>query len=354
MTCDDVIKISRKFVRGIVVGLVLAGLAWIIFAPRLPSLPTAEPPQYLGVPEDFKRIGDAVQSEFVEPFQAVAHGVEQQENTAKNVRLYDACPVLDAGPQKAGSCVGWGGSKAQYVRACVTALKAGIPPPKSEFDPSYAYGITRVQIGNNSIPCRSDGAYPSDFVRGLKQFGFVYRDEVLARGFNYSGALDREWGCSGPPRDLIALGKTRDGGDAYPIRSIDEWRDAIANGYPLTVAFPWKPGRVYAGADGRSCMAFDGPNKGGHQISSLAYDGSSGKPYWLLFNSHGANWPAGAKRDDGTPPGSIWVDEKWARWIVANGELWAISDVPGFEAEELDLRVFDDLKLSMRAAGKDQ
>ena len=233
-----------------------------------------------------------------------------------------------------------------YVRACYTAAKSGVPPPQSQVFQPHQYGIARVQIGNGRPSCKKAGAYPSDAIRGFMQFGYVYYHEADEMGYRYSGRLADQWGCNGPPRDLIELGKTRSGGDAYPIRSIDEWRDAIANGYPITVAIPWKPGKVYRGHDGRSCLAFDGSNKGGHQICSLAYDGSLGKPYWLLFNSHGANWPQGASRADGIPPGSAWVDEKWARWIVDNGELWAISDVPGFEADELDLRIFDDLRIS--------
>ena len=32
-----------------------------------------------------------------------------------------------------------------------------------------------------------------------------------------------------------------------------------------------------------------------------------------------------------------------ARWIVQTGQVWAISDVPGFEVDELDLSIFDKL-----------
>ena len=354
MTCDDVIKISRKWLSGLLTGLLVAMLLAMIFWPRVVRLSNSAETELTGVPDDFIERYQAVCADYPEPFQSVAEGVEQQDNTAKNVRLFEAVPSLNPGPQQTGDCVSWGQATSIYVRAAITALKSGVPPPSSQVFPPHQYGLSRVQIGNGRPPCRSAGAYPSDAIRGFKQFGYVTTAEVAQLGFNYSGRLADDWGCNGPPRNVIELGKRHAGGDAYPIRSIEEWRDAICNVYPVTVAIPWRPGKVYRGHDGRSCIAFDGSNRafdgsnrGGHQICSLAYDGSSGKPYWLLFNSHGANWPSGASRADGTPPGSVWVDERWARWIVTNGELWAISDVPGFEAEELDLRIFDDVRVSL-------
>ncbi len=328
--------------------LLCAGMVGLIFVACYAFTSGQQPaqPHLLGVPNDFKAKAIKAFREHPQAFNAVAPGIAEQDNRRENVRLYEACPSLWPGPQETGDCVSMGKSNADFVRQWLTARKNKVAGPASQPFPPYTYGITRVQIGNNSPPCRSAGAYPSYAVDGGKQFGYVLTHEAEKLGYKYSGRLADDWGCKGPPRELITLGKTRSGGDAYPIRSTDEWRDAICNTYPCTVAIPWCPGRVYKAADGRSCMAFDGRNLGGHQICSIGYDGSTGKPYWLLFNSHGANWPAGATHSDGTPAGSIWVDEKWAEWIIANGELWAISDVPGFEADKLDPSIFDELKIS--------
>lgn len=190
--------------------------------------------------------------------------------------------------------------------------------------------------------CGQPGAYPSRLISGVKANGFLSYEEA---GVPYSGSTAEQWKCRGIPAHLKGVAAKRAGSDAYPIRSVDEWRDAIANGYPCTVAIPWKPGRIYQ-QDGRWCLAFDAPkSKGGHQLCSLGYDGSLGRPYWFLFNSHGRTWPKGVTHSQGEPAGGVWIDERWAEWIVKNGELWAISDVPGFTADELDLRVFDGINL---------
>lgn len=357
MTGDDFLRISKKWLRGFTAGYVIAavsGLFLLCFlfcgfyiahkfgADRQTIVREEDMP--LGVPDDFLDQYAIAAAEFPEPFRSAAPGIEQQDNRFKNVRLYEACESLNAGPQMTGDCVSWGGATCIKVRASVQAKVNQIRGPPSHVFPPHLYGLTRVQVGGNRPRCGQAGAYPSDFVNAFRRFGWVYYSEAEAAGINYSGRIADQWGCHGPPRNLVELGQTRAGGDAYPIRSVNEWRDAICNLYPVTVAFPWKPGRLYRGEDGRWCMAFDGDNRGGHQVCSLAYDGSSGKPYWLLFNSHGADWPRGATREDNTPPGSIWVDQTWAPWIVRNGELWALNNVPGFSAEEFDLSIFDPLK----------
>ncbi len=349
MTTEDVIRISRKYLKGVLTGgllVLVAGWMYFTWCPRTEPPASTPAPLLLGVPDDFREKAAAAFANYPQPFRSVMPGVEQQDNVSRNMRLYEACPPLWPGPQETGDCVSMGGSTAILVRSWVAAQQYQRPPPTSPVFQPYQYGISRVQIGQGRLPCRSAGAYPGDLIQGFQQYGFITAAEAAAAGFRYSGQLADQWGCSGPPRKLIEQGKQWAGGDAYPIRSLEEWRDAIVNGYPCTVAIPWRPGKVYPGADGRSCLAFDGRLLGGHQICSLAYDGASGQPYWLLFNSHGANWPSGANHADGTPPGSIWIDQRWANWVINNGELWAISDVPGFQADELDLDVFNDLRLS--------
>lgn len=358
MTSDEFkVVFSRKRIQGVLIGIALsAALALIVFWPSLNAVkPVPDEPvpvaddAFLGVPDDFMdKAAEAFQS-YPESFSTAVRGIADQDNSLKDVRLWKAVPgEINPGPQQIGDCVSWGRENALYVAICTKALHNGVPPPRSPPFQPFAYGITRVQMGNNSPPCGSDGAYPSYAIEGFKQFGYVTYAEAEKYGFTYKGSLAKQWGCNGPPRDLITIGKSRAGGDAYPIRSVDEWRDAICNGYPVTVAIPWKPGRVYKSRDGRWCMAFDGGKRGGHQICSLGYDGSKGRPYWYLMNSHGANWPSAngspIQHQQDEPRGGVWIEEQWARWIVDNGELWAISSVPGFEADELDLSIFDQLR----------
>lgn len=331
--------VSRKWIRGVALGLAVGiALGAIVVSQWHQPVDVSHDPSLAGVPDDFQVYAEEAFAAFPEAFQSAA-GTEDQDNAGKYAPLWLACPPLSAGPQQTGDCVSWGLANAIHVRQWVLKAKGENGDVVNPFPP-YLYGISRVQAAGGKPPCGSAGAYPSFAVSGWKEFGLLSIDEA---GTAYSGRLADQWGCKGPPRDLIQLASKRAGGDAYPIRSIEEWRDAHCNGYTCTVAIPWTPGKTYQ-QDGRWCIRFDGRKLGAHQICSIGYDGSSGRPYWYLFNSHGADWPRGAAPMNGEPRGGVWCDEKWAEWIIRNGEVWAINTVPGFTADELDLSIFDDLK----------
>lgn len=290
--------------------------------------PTAPPTAHLGLPADHRSVALKAYAAFPRPFGAGAN----QDNAKKNVRLWGPGLALNPGPQQTEDCVSWGGGHALQVREWVSSRGANAPEPSTEF----LYGLARVVVGKHKPPCGQGGAYPTDLVQGLEHYGYLTLTEI---GRPYSGHGADTMGCRGPTPALMAKAKVRAGVSAYPIRSIDEWRDAICNGYPVTVGIPWSPGGTRV-VDGRQTIAFDGHDLGGHQICSIGYDGSNGRPYWFLYNSHGAQWPEGAPPKQGEPAGGCWVNAKWAQWIVTNGELWAISDIPGFEPAELDWSEF--------------
>lgn len=325
-------------------------LAWALLPGARPVPPgvAAQAPPLLGVPDDFRDKAKVAFRAYPQSFQTAMEGGNAQNNAAKNIRLYEVCPDLWCGPQQTGDCVSWGGVTPIYVRACVVAARNKLVlPTRADYPfPPFAYGVTRVTERGGRPRCGSAGAYPSDFVAGFIAHGYVTVGEAAQAGYEYSGSLADRWGCQGPPAALLEKAQVRSGGDAYPIRSRDEWRDAIVNGYPTTVAIPWSPGKTYQRGT-KCCLAFNGRNLGGHQLCCIAYDGSDGGIAFLLYNSHGPGFPNHpAASRDGTPPGSVWVEGRWADWVIEQGELWAISNVPGFVADELDLRVFDDLRIS--------
>lgn len=354
MTRDGYIKLSKRGLRGVLIGAAIVGTAWFIAARQPVVEPVAaEAPVFLGVPDDFKVKADEAFAAYPVPFQAAVPGIADQDNAAKNVRLWEASSqAFNPGPQQTGDCVSWGITNALTATQRVKALKSGVPPPAFQPFAPYAYGTTRVQIGQGYPPCGSLGADPSMAIKALRQLGWVYTDEASHLGFQYDGRLADNWGCKGAPKSLMEIGKARSGADAYPIRSVEEWRDAIVNGYGVTVAFYFRKNLTSYQADGRWVVRIRSGNPlGNHQISSIGYDGSAGKPYWFVMNSHGSSWPGSSVRHtSGEPAGGCWVGEDDARWIVNNGVLWAISSVPGFEADELDLSIFDELRMSRAQA----
>ena len=148
MTRDDFIRISKERAKGIVTGAVIVLLVGaIVFWPRVQKLPESEPEvAFTGVPDDFIDRYEVVAAAYPEPFRSVAPGIEQQDNSRKNVRLYEACPPLWPGPQQTGDCVSMGISTPIYVRACITAGVSGVPIPPSQVFQPHQYGIARVQI----------------------------------------------------------------------------------------------------------------------------------------------------------------------------------------------------------------
>jgi hypothetical protein len=81
-----------------------------------------------------------------------------------------------------------------------------------------------------------------------------------------------------------------------------------------------------------------------------AYDGSlgPGHEYFFVQNSHGPRAQAATEPLQGEPPGGFWVPKsQMVEWLrQRNCEIWAVSDVNGFPAEDkIDWSIFDQFDL---------
>lgn len=260
-----------------------------------------------------------------------------QDNQNADVRLWDAVIAVNGQhlvniPQQIGDCVSHAYCHAGEYLICVE-MKTG--PPGNEFHRlfrPYVYGISRVQIGGRKI--RGDGSCVAWAVRGGKEYGVLRAD---AEGVpSYSGALARQWGKEGPPRDLIEATKMYSVGISSPTRTANEVRDAICNGYPVPF--------------GASGIGFDrviekygrlvGVRSGSwsHAQCVIGYDGSGEEPLFCIVNSWGPR--AGGKSPiDGSPPGSYWITARDMEYIARQGDAFAISNFEGFKAREIDFRL---------------
>jgi hypothetical protein len=321
----------------VIAGLIVAAIVYVFTRRVEPHLDE----RFRGVPDDFATVAEAAFAARPEPFAAGS----EEDHSRSNVRLWEAVRQVSsprkplgrdhpAGPQETGDCVAWGLATALAHTGAVQALAAGRTTVDDPFQP-FLYGLTRTLHGRPSPPCGQAGAYPTTAAEAFECCGWVSYREA---GFNYSGRLADEWGCTGPPAALRELAKSRGGGSWYPIRSLEEWQNAICSGFATTVAIPWAPGRIVV-KDGRQCITSWGRG-GGHQVACVGFDGSTGRRYWCLFNSHGAGWPAGHPPLQGEPPGTCWTDEAGARWILENGVVIAISSVPGFKPVDLNWDAF--------------
>lgn len=324
-------------------------LIWVDYKQPIVEMLTDHftPIQLLGVPEDHVQVAQVAYAEFPQAFMA---DESMPDHSMDNVRLWEIVrkvavhgkPMGDdfgCGPQQTGDCVSWGLAHCISVRLCVQRFK-GHGNDGSVAFPPYIYGVARVNSGKAHFSCQSGGAYPSVAAQSLADWGYLCLDDDPPP---YTGSLADNWGCHGVPAHFIALGKKRAGGAVYPIRSTDELRDAICNGYPCTIAVTFSPGQRYV-HDGRGCLKWDGPVRGGHQMCVTAYDGSlgAGHEYFYIQNSHGPRAQASCDPMQNEPLGGFWIPLSLCSQWLSNGESWAISDVAGFDLEnEIDWSVFD-------------
>ena len=112
------------------------------------------------------------------------------------------------------------------------------------------------------------------------------------------------------------------------VRTYEEARDAIANGYPMPVSSSRgfqskrdKDGFARPEGEWMHCMCF------------LAVDDAYKRPGLLCVNSWDETWISGPKRHD-QPEGTFWVDAEVADGMLRQGDSFAISGYSGYPAQE--------------------
>jgi len=115
------------------------------------------------------------------------------------------------------------------------------------------------------------------------------------------------------------------------VRTVEEARDALANGYALSVCsgYGFSSRRDSNGVAKRS---------GGwsHAMAWIACDDTRkrlNETLFLVQNSWGV-WNSGPRVHD-QPEGSFWIREKDARGMLSGGGAWVFSDVDGFPARKI-------------------
>lgn len=115
------------------------------------------------------------------------------------------------------------------------------------------------------------------------------------------------------------------------IRTVEEARDALANGYAISVC----SGYGFSSKRDKNGIA---KRSGGwnHAMAWIACDDTHTRfkeTLFLVQNSWGM-WNSGPKVHD-QPDGSFWIREKDARDMLSGGGAWVFSDVNGFPARKI-------------------
>jgi C1A family cysteine protease len=115
------------------------------------------------------------------------------------------------------------------------------------------------------------------------------------------------------------------------IRTVEEARDALANGYAMSVC----SGYGFSSRRDSNGIAKRGSGWS-HAMAWIACDDTKerlNETLFLVQNSWGM-WNAGPKIH-GQPDGSFWIREQDARGMLSGGGAWVYSDVDGFPPRDI-------------------
>ena len=158
-----------------------------------------------------------------------------------------------------------------------------------------------------------------------KDYGFV----DLSR---YNSRIGTNWGRSGVPKKVKDEGKKHQVKTISLVKTVEEARDAIANGYALSVCsnYGFSSTRNEDGIAQRR-------GSWNHAMAWIAMDDSREKydeTLFLIQNSWGVF--NGGPKAHGQPDGSFWIRERDAHGMLNQNGAWAFSDVKGFPPRKVD------------------
>lgn len=282
----------------------------------------------------------AVMAELPIPVFGDVHGVLKDTGRGKIVLLYQ-CVERVAGKfnvrlQTIGDCVSMGAACAvDVLKATEIVIKGEFEEWVGETSTEDIYGGSRVLIGNGQLGYGdgSVGAWAGQYV---SRYGTLIRKAYGKIDLSvYDGERARQWGNpgNGTPRDLLSFAKEHLVKTISQVRTYEEARDAITNGYPVTVASN-QGFTTYRDKDGFALAS----GNWGHQMCFTACDDAFRRPGLLCQNSWGTNWISGPTRND-QPLGSFWVDADTVNRMLSQNDSWAYSNFDGFQPQKINLRI---------------
>lgn len=263
-----------------------------------------------------------------------------QDNAKANVRLWKWTKLVNNGqhlpniPQEVGDCVSWGAANAINYTAAVQIARDGTAEEFHRAFPPYLYGTSRVLVGKGQL--RGDGSVGAWAAQAAQKYGVLPMDGPNVPA--YSGSIARQWGNKpGPPQEFVDAAQPFKVQTVAKMRTADDVRDAVCNGYGVTIAsdagFQMTPPMVNGRRINRRSGSWN------HQMSIVGYDGETHtEPLWYVLNSWGPNAHGSPGGDE--PPGGFWITRRDVEYIVRQGDSFAFSGFSGFPAQNLDFRIF--------------
>lgn len=226
--------------------------------------------------------------------------------------------------QTTGDCVSHATRNAVDVSRATQILIGGLSESFvniSATEPIYGYR----GHGGQGMSCSEAAEFVHSYGGVLlrKKYGNIDLTE-------YDAKYGIGWGTRGVPKDIVEEGKKHQVRTVSRVKTVDEARDAIANGYGISVCSGW------GFSDVRDKDGFARPEGSwGHAMAWTACDDASPRKGFLIQNSWG-KWNSGGSPEWGPlPDGSFLIDYEVAQKMLNAGGAFAFSAVNGFPAVDL-------------------
>jgi hypothetical protein len=172
-----------------------------------------------------------------------------------------------------------------------------------------------------------------------KNGGIVLRQNYkgVADFTKYNGNLGAGWGGRGLPDPVIDLANDHQIKTTSLVRTIEEARDALSNGYGLAVCsnYGFSNKRDKKGIANTS-------GSWGHCMAWIACDDTGNEPLFLVQNSWG-KWNDGGHPEWGPiPDGSFLIRAEVAAGMLSQNGSYAFSNFDGFPLQKLPSYGFED------------
>jgi hypothetical protein len=234
-------------------------------------------------------------------------------------------PVRDQG--RAGTCVSQGAAAAID---CLIGVQIVMGNENIRWDAESAtepiYGGSRVEVGGGIL--WRDGSVGAWAAQWLTEWGNIQRGKYGQYDLSqYSISTSRDWGRHGVPDDLETTIKQ------YPVKAFTkiggytEARDALASGYPISVAS--NQGFTYK----RDKDGFSTPSgRWGHQMAVLGVCDDPKRPGVLICNSWNIYLQGSPKGQFNIPDNMFFCDAEVFDRMAGQGDTFAFAHAVGLPA----------------------
>jgi len=227
---------------------------------------------------------------------------------------------------------GFGPSERQVQGDCVShATRNSVDVTRSceiingEKEDFVARGATEAIYGSRGHG--GEGMTCAGAARFVNQSGgILLRKKYGNYDLSEYSAVGGKWGRTGVPEELVKIASKNKVKTISLINTVEQARDAIANGYAISVCSNsgFSSKRDKYGIASRS-------GSWAHAMAWVAMDDTHeiyNETLFLVQNSWGI-WNGGEKRLD-QPDGSFWIRERDAAEMLSQNGSWVFSDVDGF------------------------